>query len=310
MISDNNQSYNQDENVKMNWIQASSEFSKLGQSYVLVTILGVAGSTPRNSGTKMVVTANSSFDTIGGGHLEHKAIKHAKALLQTADKTNQNSQQIEHFNLGSQLGQCCGGSASLLFECFAANTINIVLFGAGHVGQALIPILAGLPCKVTWVDNREEQFPANVAQYHNVTKLLSENPEEEVKHFPANSLYIVMTHNHQLDFDISFEIVKREDFHYLGLIASDTKWRRFNQRFTHREVSQDVIDRINCPIGLSQVPGKLPMEVAISVAGEIVQNYQSLLPQITKGAHSTANGVHSKEVKSLIAQAQQKATVL
>ena len=278
----------------LNWNQASLNLNQQGKAFVLITIIGVTGSTPRNSGTKMVVSQQENFDTIGGGHLEYKAIKQAKKLL----KENQDCQLIEHFQLGSQLGQCCGGNASVLFECFAANTIHIAVFGAGHVGQTLIPMLAGLPCRVTWVDNREAQFPASIEQYANVTKLVTDEPAGEVSAMPSNTLYVVMTHNHQLDFDISLAILKRKDFHYLGLIASDTKWRRFQQRYKHREVEESLVQRMKCPIGLEQVVGKIPMEVAISVAGQLIESYQALLPD--EQVQNKNKGVAWKEIKQLL----------
>ncbi len=277
-----------------NWNQASLNLSQQGKGYVLITIVGVTGSTPRNSGTKMVVSQSEIFDTIGGGHLEFKAIKFAKQLL----NSNKDCQQIEHFQLGSQLGQCCGGNASVLFECFAANVINIAVFGAGHVGQALIPILAALPCHITWLDSRAEQFPANTGHFANISTLVTDDPASEVVSMPANTLYIVMTHNHQLDFEISHAVLKREDFHYLGLIASDTKWRRFQQRYKHREVSQQLVQRMNCPIGLAQVSGKLPMEVAVSISGAIIESYQSLL--VTNLVDSSvANSMGNEQTKAL-----------
>lgn len=170
--------------MKVNWTGAVHQLNKQGKAYVVATIVGVTGSTPRNSGTKMVITHDDIFDTIGGGHLEHKVIKHAHQLLMTGEA----SQQLEHFQLGAQLGQCCGGDASVLFECFSASGANIILFGAGHVGKALIPILAGLPCSITWVDSRAEQFPNDIESYSNVTAVISENPEEEVASMPALSL--------------------------------------------------------------------------------------------------------------------------
>jgi xanthine dehydrogenase accessory factor len=287
-----------DKGHKLNWNQASLNLSQQGKAYVLITIVGVTGSTPRNSGTKMVVSNNDIFDTIGGGHLEFKAIKQAKKLL----LANKDSQIIEHFQLGSQLGQCCGGNASVLFECFAANTVHIAVFGAGHVGQALIPMLAGLSCNVTWVDNREAQFPANSQQYANVTQLITDDPASEVSAMASNTLFVVMTHNHQLDFDISLAVLKREDFHYLGLIASDTKWRRFQQRYKHREIKTSLVEQMNCPIGLEQVVGKMPMEVAISVAGKIIESYQTLLPsnQLSTEQQRKNKGVAWKDIKQLI----------
>ena len=285
-----------------NWSSASYKLSKQGQAYVLVTLVGVSGSTPRNSGTKMVISSNDTFDTIGGGHLEHKAIKQAKKML----LSGKSCQHIEHFQLGSNLGQCCGGNTTVLFECFATTGVNIMLFGAGHVGKALVPLLAQLPCKVTWVDSREAEFPVNAEQYDNVLKVVSDAPELEVASMPENSYFIVMTHNHQMDFEISQAILKRADFHYLGLIASDTKWRRFKQRYKHRDIDENQVARMNCPIGLSQVGGKLPMEVAISVSAEIINIYQAeqtkvaQLDQILEQSeeHSSTTPVNKKRPKS------------
>ncbi|QFU25295.1 xanthine dehydrogenase accessory protein XdhC [Shewanella eurypsychrophilus] len=266
--------------VPTNWNKAAFELSQQGRAYVLVTLVGVSGSTPRNSGTKMVISKDDIFDTIGGGHLEHKSIKHAHKML----AAGKSCQHLEHFQLGTNLGQCCGGNASVMFECFASVGVNIMVFGAGHVGKALVAILAGLPCQVTWVDSRAEQFPADVENYHNVTKVISEEPEFEVASMPENSYFVVMTHNHQMDFEISQAILKRGDFHYLGLIASGTKWRRFQQRYKHREIDPNQVARMSCPIGLEQVGGKLPMEVAVSVSGEIINLYQAEQKVAEQGA--------------------------
>lgn len=287
--------------MKLNWSAATYQLSNQGKPYVLATLVGVSGSTPRNSGTKMVITSDEIFDTIGGGHLEHKVIKQALSLLSSGKA----SQHLVHFQLGSNLGQCCGGNTSVLFECFAPTGANIMLFGAGHVGKALVSILANLPCQVKWVDNRSEQFPANCEAYFNVQKVVSENPEEEVASMPCNSLYIVMTHNHQMDFDITQQILKRADFDYLGLIASDTKWRRFQQRYKHRNINPEQVERMNCPIGLANIPGKLPMEVAVSVAGEIINHYQRNATQTKNKNHLTLgsqHGVHWQDLKHLLTE--------
>ncbi|WP_281560500.1 xanthine dehydrogenase accessory protein XdhC [Thalassomonas sp. RHCl1] len=298
--------------MNTNWVNALHQLNQQGEAYVLVTLVGVSGSTPRNSGTKMVITADNIYDTIGGGHLEHKTIAHAHKMLASGEET----QQLEHFQLGTHLGQCCGGTASVLFEYFAASTVNIMLFGAGHVGKALVKILAGLPCKVHWVDSREQEFPpaSEMQQYHNVSQVVSEFPCDEIAAMPANSYYIVMTHNHQLDFELCQSVLARQDFRYLGLIASDTKWRRFQQRFKHREIDEQLVARMNCPIGLSAVPGKTPMEVAVSIAAEVIglyhQKSQENIEQQNSGAKaekappakkaSSQQGVHWKELKQLL----------
>ena len=281
---------------KQNWSSATYQLNQQGKAYVMVTLIGITGSTPRDSGTKMVITHDEFFDTIGGGHLEFKATKFAHKLL----KKGVNAQHIEHFQLGSQLGQCCGGTATVLFECFAATGINIMLFGAGHVGQALMPILSALPCQISWVDSRAEQFPENAETLNNTRVIVSETPEDEVANMPANSYFIVMTHNHQMDFDISQAILKRGDFAYLGLIASDTKWRRFKQRYKHRGIDEALVERMHCPIGLPDVTGKLPMEVAVSVAGQIISCYQANEHQNIVQDKGTQQGVPLKTIKQLV----------
>ncbi len=275
------------------WSDAVNELTRKGEAYVLVTILGVRGSAPRDSGTKMVITADGIYDTIGGGHLEYKTIALAQELLADENRL----QHIEHFPLGPSLGQCCGGSTSILFERFAGSRVNIMLFGAGHVGRALAGILAGLPCRVQWVDPREDQFPTPMAG--NITPLVSEEPKDEVASMPANSYYIVMTHNHQMDFEIAEAILKRGDFSYLGLIGSDTKWTRFQQRFAHKGVDPETVERIHCPVGLAQVPGKHPMEVAVSIAGEVIAHYQRDIPP-----QPTQQGVHWKTLKKMLGEPQ------
>lgn len=287
--------------MNTNWLDAAQHLAQQGEAYVIVTLVGVTGSTPRDSGTKMVISAEQAFDTIGGGHLEYQVIKVAHDLL----AKNTESQQLEHFQLGANLGQCCGGTASVLFECFASNRINVTLFGAGHVGKALISILSGLPIKVNWVDSREEQFPAI---FHNDNKrqgntkiIVSDDPVGVVSQMPAKSYYIVMTHNHQLDFELCQKVLARKDFAYLGLIASDTKWRRFQQRFQHREIPESLISQMSCPIGLPQVTGKKPMEVAVSIAAEIIERYQSQTPD-TKPAKTKGSlkGIKWRELKELL----------
>jgi len=258
--------------IKMNWVAAVQHLTNAGEAYVLVTLIGVAGSTPRDSGTKMVITTEGIYDSIGGGHLEHKTIKFAQALLKTGDAC----QHLEHFQLGIHLDQCCGGSTNVLFECFAATQAHIMVFGAGHVGTALIPILAGLPCKITWVDSREQQFNNLSTDYVNVKKVVRANPQDEVANMPRNSYYIVLTHRHQMDFDISLEVIRQEDYAYFGLIGSRGKWQRFQQRLLQRNVTQEQLQTVNCPIGLSNVSGKLPMEVAVSISSEVIEHYQNL----------------------------------
>ncbi len=272
------------------WTEAVTALERSGQPYVLLTLLGSRGSTPRESGTKMLVSSGGSECTIGGGHLEFKAIEIAREMLASGEA----AQRIEQFPLGARLGQCCGGSTSVLFESFPGTQVNIMLFGAGHVGKSLAVILGQLPCRVQWVDSREHEFPQQLPV--NCTRVISDSPADEVADMPAGSYYIIMTHNHPLDFAITEAVIKRDDARYIGLIGSDTKWRRFCMRFEHRDYTPQQYKQVRCPVGLAAVPGKLPMEVATSIAAEIIAEYQS-----GQAPRPTQRGIGWRELKTGIA---------
>ncbi|MGI9278738.1 MAG: xanthine dehydrogenase accessory protein XdhC [Endozoicomonas sp.] len=248
----------------MEWIDALSELKHSGQPGVLVTILGSAGSAPRKSGSKMLVTEENSFDTVGGGHLEFLLIERARELMSAA----QTEPVMEHFPLGPRLGQCCGGSVSVLLEPIAGCNFHIAVFGAGHIGKALIHVLSPLNCRITWIDNRSELFPQTLPE--NVTRIISEQPHEEVAGLPEDAFVLVVTHNHQLDYAISEQTLKRPDNRWLGVIGSETKARRFRQRLEHKGFNEHQIEHMRCPVGLNVVGGRQPAEIAIAIAGEIL----------------------------------------
>ena len=252
-----------------NWISALADLQQLGEACVLVTIIEERGSTPRNAGSKMVVSAGRIFDTIGGGHLEYKAMEIAREMLASGSQQT----RLERFSLGASLGQCCGGVNVLLFEPMGQPQAHIAVFGAGHVGRALVPLLASLPCRVRWIDSREAEFPAQLPE--GVTQILSEDVIEEVDNLPAGSYCIVMTHNHQLDLELAAAILKRGDFSYFGLIGSKTKRVKFEHRLRDRGFEPAALQRMRCPMGLTEVKGKLPMEIAVSIAGEVIATYNA-----------------------------------
>ena len=258
------------------WIKALTSLEADGTPAVMITVVDERGSTPRNAGAKMVISQDRQFDTIGGGHLEYKAIKIARQMLEEGES----QPRLERFSLGASLGQCCGGATTLLFEPLGTSTIQIALFGAGHVARAIIPILASLPCKVRWIDSREAEFPEHIPD--GVTKVVNEYPVDEVDELPANSYFIVMTHNHQLDQELTEAILKRNDFTYYGLIGSNTKRKKFEHRLKAKGFNDEQIERMTCPMGIPEVKGKLPAEIAVSVAGEVIAHYNANFGQATQ----------------------------
>lgn len=250
-----------------NWISALAELQDQGKACVLVTIIEERGSTPRNAGSKMVVSAERIFDTIGGGHLEYKAMEIARDMLASGSQHT----RLERFNLGASLGQCCGGVNVLLFEPMGQPQAQIAVFGAGHVGRALVPLLASLPCRVRWIDSREQEFPPQMPS--GVRKIVTEDPLDEIDALPPGSYCIVMTHNHPLDLELAAAILKRGDFAYFGLIGSRTKRVKFEHRLRDRGFDAALLQRMRCPMGLGEVKGKLPMEIAVSIAAEVIATY-------------------------------------
>lgn len=251
------------------WITALSELQSRGQPCVLVTLVEDAGSTPRDAGAKMLVSADSCHDSIGGGELEQHAAVLAREMLIRGER----QPKLERLALGASLGQCCGGNILLLLEPLGRYQAEIVLFGAGHVGRALASILASLPVRLRWIDPRPEAFPAMVPSGIEVT--IAEDPVDEVDNMPPGCWYVVMTHSHALDEELVEAILRRNDFSWLGLIGSKTKRAVFEHHLRTREVPEAALARLNCPIGIDGVHGKLPMEVAVAIAAELIAQYNA-----------------------------------
>jgi xanthine dehydrogenase accessory factor len=303
---------------------------------VLVTVAMVEGSGPREPGARMLVGADSVADTVGGGHLELKAIDIARAML-----ADGRQRHLERFALGPGLGQCCGGVVYLAFEiadraenallderrrqdtwrvvaldgapqralfdadgmllsgegappfvrdrgthlmqdsegrrwlidAVIAPRAHLVLFGAGHVGAAIVRALDGLPCTVTWVDERDDMFPAQVPA--NVTVEATDVPEALVAAAPAGASYLVMTHSHALDQRLTEAIMARTGVGWFGLIGSLTKRRQFEHRLRARGVDEARIDAMVCPIGIAGITNKAPAVIAASVCAQLLMVWEA-----------------------------------
>lgn len=251
------------------WLEALTAAERDNQPAVLVTVLAAKGSTPREAGAKMVVTADGLAGTIGGGNLEHQCETAARALL----TTGLDAPSTRDFPLGPALGQCCGGHVTVLFEVLRPPKLHIALFGAGHVGKALVKLLADLPCRVTWIDPRPEALPPNLPA--NVTPLRTAQPAQAVTGLPPGCILLVMTHDHQLDYAIAAAALARVDLPVVGLIGSATKRARFASRLAREGLA---LDHLLCPIGLPNIDGKQPAVVALSVAAQLLQ-LQAQLPR-------------------------------
>lgn len=316
------------------WLQAA-----LRAPAVLVTVAIVEGSVPREAGARMLVMRDGFAGTIGGGHLEHRAIGMARAMLEEGG-TQGPATRLERFALGPGLGQCCGGIAHLAFERADRNQMalldarrnvdtirvlaldgpawalfdaggvhlagadvppfdpalgthvfrdelgrrwladpirapraHLMLFGAGHVGAAIVRALAALPCRVTWVDEREDLFPSTIPS--NVTIEATDIPEALAAQAAPGTTFLVMTHSHALDLRLSVAILSRPVADWFGLIGSGTKRRQFEHRLRERGIDQARIDAMVCPIGLPGITGKEPAVIAASSAAQLLAVWEA-----------------------------------
>lgn len=258
---------------------------------VLVTVGATRGSVPRETGAWMAVfggATGGAIGTIGGGHLEWDAMRHAREAMGRGggDRPPAWSQAV---TLGPSLGQCCGGALVLHFESIDSSGIDalrrrltqghapLALFGGGHVGRALVQALAPLPFHVTWIDSRDEVFPADLPGH--VRTEYSEPVQLAVRDLAPRSSVLIMSFSHAEDLDIVAACLQRlrqsGDLGFVGLIGSKTKWATFRRRLRQRGFSDAELTRITCPIGLPGIEGKAPAVIAASVVAQLLLECQT-----------------------------------
>jgi len=293
----------------------------------LLSVVGAAGSVPRETGARIVLQPDGGFyGSIGGGRLEYEAIAAARAAL----RDGRGKAQFRDWPLGPNLGQCCGGLVKTLTETFDMRdmpavrrleeaekagafitasrvdddgriartlaprgtagtyeeatpgrfaktpfrehfgeaTTPVLLFGAGHVGRAVVLALAPLPFTVRWIDSRADQFPQFVPQ--NAVTVCTDAAERELAEAPRDAMVIVMTHSHPLDFDITVAALRCLAFDFVGLIGSETKRARFTSFARQMGVADSDIDRLVCPIGVAEIKGKEPAVIAAALAAQLL----------------------------------------
>ena len=313
------------------WYEGLARYQQRGVAHVLATVVAVNGSAPRALQAKMIVTQDGIVDTLGGGGLEHDVINTARQLLNgeiaaTVSKevkpkvaetdgestlipskaVRRDAVYTKHYPLGAKLAQCCGGSVTVMFECFNVTPpMSVLVFGAGHVASALMTILAELPCQVDWVDSRPEMFKRYLVDESNTNQStlynlpahirphIDDEPVDFVRPFVEQGgqrFILVMTHDHSVDFelvraaldtisDMSASRDKCSDIStpYVGCISSATKAKRFKGRLMQRGYSEQLVNQLVMPIGL-QIGGKEPMAVAISIVAQLLQKYHQATP--------------------------------
>ncbi|MBT8076986.1 MAG: xanthine dehydrogenase accessory protein XdhC [Gammaproteobacteria bacterium] len=229
------------------WIEELAAMRAERRDAILVTDLG--------NGEKTVVTAAGMRAYPARLEPQPATIASARELLATGAAAC----RVASHDSGRQY----------LLEPIRCGAFDVALFGAGHVGSALVAILSQLDCNIRWVDNRRGVFPESLPA--NVSVVETRNPMLEVSALPAGSYFLVMTHSHSLDFGICDRVLRRADFALCGLIGSRSKRRRFERLMRQQGMPEALIGRLTCPIGVPGVGGKRPQEIAVAVSAQLLQ---------------------------------------
>lgn len=277
-----------------------SDFLVSHSSVIRIALTRVRGSSPRNEGTEMFVAPSALWGTIGGGQLEYLAIEAARDMLRCG--TLQRDMDVP---LGPEIGQCCGGRVEMQLIRMRASDKRAVqdrarqndaalprvyVLGAGHVGRALANVLQYMPVTCVLIDPRPEEIALNTA---NVETRISVMPEADIWNAPAGSAFIVLTHDHALDFLLTAAALERGDAAYVGMIGSATKRAKF-KNWAHKQCDGQTIEQLNCPIGASGSRDKRPSVIAAFVLAEVMAELTSETAATAPiGAHETSDkGTH------------------
>ena len=244
------------------WVTALFELRSNQRSHVLASLVsGPLGADGQIQ--KLVVTGEDCFGGTGHAALDDLIVRACRRTLKPGGQ------------IVSETFSAAHTQATVLLEPIHPPGLNIELYGAGHVGRALVHVLGALPCTVKWIDSRKDVFPPDIPA--NVVCVTAPLPEYEVSEALSGACFLVMTHSHALDQQICERILSRNDFRYCGLIGSRSKRRKFEKRFRASGVPEHTMARLTCPIGIAGLTGKHPAQIAVSVAAQLLQIDESTM---------------------------------
>jgi len=240
-----------------------------GVDAVVVTVIGARGSVPTDQGAKMIITAEGLHcGTVGGGKIESRTIAEAQAILADAAAP---LCQTHCWNLQRDIGMTCGGEMTLLFELERADaTWRIFIFGAGHVVQALVPVLATLSCRITVFDVRQDWLDRLPDSENLITRCV-EAFEDGVEDVTQDGFVVSITKGHATDMPVLREIFRRfPGLPFIGAIGSLSKRAVLERELRESGISPEKIDSLVCPVGLP-IGGNSPEEIAISITAQLLE---------------------------------------
>lgn len=243
------------------------ELQNSAMSFVVVTVIGSRGSAPQDAGAKAIILEDGlHWGTVGGGKVEAKAIVHSKNLL----REKKHEPEIVTWNLQKDIGMSCGGEITYLFEIHHYATWPIVIFGAGHVAQALVRTLLNLSCQITCIDHRQEWLD-KLPETFNLKKIYNADPSTVVPSLHKNCYFVVMTQGHAMDLPILKQLFTLfPDAPFIGNIGSRIKGLKLRKELIDFGIKEDQLKDFHCPVGLP-LGQNHPYEIAISVSGQLIQ---------------------------------------
>jgi xanthine dehydrogenase accessory factor len=251
------------------FFSAALELRQSSQPFVVITMVSGRGHAPQDPGAKAIVTGDGLYwGTVGGGKVEARSIERALALLARLPEVA--PPDLITWNLQRDIGMTCGGEVTFLFEVHHREGWKIVVFGAGHVAQAVIRTLCNLNCSVTCIDSRPEWIE-RLPDSPKLKKICAPDPATLVEGLDAHSYFVVMTRGHASDVPILTEIFRRfPQADYVGGIGSKVKALRIKADLRAAGIPDAQLSQFRCPIGLP-LGSNDPYEIAISVAAELLQ---------------------------------------
>lgn len=263
----------------MRWLAAVEHLRTRREPGVLVTLTSVRGHAPREAGAKMVVSAERTWDTVGGGNLEALAVERARAMLGEGTRRPETFSTTLSEKAPARHGvQCCGGEVDVLLEPLPV-VPAVAIVGLGHVGHELARVLARHDLDLHLVDTRPEALSdealAPLADAHARVHphRIPVLPELVLGTLPAGTHVLVMTHDHAEDAAVVDAALRTEGLGSVGLIGSRTKWARLRRRLVEGGLAEEVVDRVVTPIGLPDLVGKEPATIAVSVAADLLVRF-------------------------------------
>ncbi|MEQ1826508.1 MAG: XdhC family protein [Pirellula sp.] len=253
-------------------LQKLTELLDARTAFVTITMVDARGSAPQIQGAKAIVTAEGIVQgTLGGGKVEAKAISFAQDILAKCDGR---ICELVTWNLQTDVGMTCGGETKFFFEVFLCNDWKIYVFGAGHVAQKLVPLLLGLNCVVTCIDQRRVWLD-RLVHHPRLRKICSENLRDEVKQIDPMGFVLLMTQGHATDLPVVAEILKTSRPLYLGVIGSLQKAKVLKRNLKELGFAEDLLESIFCPMGLP-LGNNTPAEISISILAQLIQERDRL----------------------------------